>query len=555
MDKDGIYGMIISSFSFYMISIAINTYCDNYLMQNSLRSSHYGNGEKMYSTVQTAILDGIKTMPITVEVDISEGMPMFDMVGNLAPEVREARDRVRTALHNCGIILPPKRITLNLSPGNVRKTGTLFDLPIAVALLLSMGLVQEEYCKNRVFVGELSLMGQILPVAGVLPIVCDGVDSGLEEFIVPAKNQKEASLAQGATCYGFSHLGDLIAFLNGTPYREETGEEEKEKNRSLELDFAEVNGQTFLKRACEVAVSGMHNMLMIGPPGTGKTMVSERIPTIMPALTREEQLELSKIYSVCGLLTEDGHLIESRPFRSPHHTVTRTALTGGGTILKPGEISLSHEGVLFLDELTEFQKSTLEVLRQPLEEHEINLVRLNGRIRYPANFLLLAAMNPCNCGYYPDMQKCRCTPQSRKRYFQRISQPLIDRIDICVEAPPLTYGELTGRSVNEASSTIRARVERCQKIQLERYEKEPFHHNSEIPASKMKIYCALGEKQQKYMENIYESMALTGRTYHKILRVARTLADMDGEEMIRLEHLSEAICYRSINEKYWGREE
>ena len=284
-------------------------------------------------------------------------------------------------------------------------------------------------------------------------------------------------------------------------------------------------------------------------------MIAMRIPSILPPMTLEEQIELSKIYSVCGLFRERESLMEQRPFRNPHHTISEQGLTGGGKEPKPGEISLAHSGVLFLDELIEFRKNTLEVLRQPMEDKEVTIARVNGTYCFPANFVLVAAMNPCNCGYYPDMQKCRCTPQSRKRYFQRISQPLIDRIDICVEAPPLTYGELTGRSVNEASSTIRARVERCQKIQLERYEKEPFHHNSEIPASKMKIYCALGEKQQKYMENIYESMALTGRTYHKILRVARTLADMDGEEMIRLEHLSEAICYRSINEKYWGREE
>ena len=509
----------------------------------------------MYSTVRTSMLCGIHAIPVQVEVDISTGLPAFEMVGYLSSEVREAKERVRTALHNCGVSLPAKRITINLSPGNIRKTGTGFDLPIAVALLYAIGVLEEEDNSNRVFVGELNLNGQVLPVNGILPVVSDGFcEENKNEFVIPMDNLAEGKLVQDAKVYGFSSLESVICYLRD-------GRKEQPKETSFveegkaKVDFAEVNGQPFLRRAAEVAASGMHNLLMVGPPGAGKTMISERLATILPPLTEEEKLELSKIYSVCGMLNNHNALLQQRPFRSPHHTVTRAGITGGGAVPRPGEISLAHHGVLFLDELTDFDKATLEILRQPLEERQIHLTRALTSVCYPADFLLLASMNPCNCGYYPDMQKCRCTPQSRKRYFQRISQPLIDRIDICVEAPPLTYGELTGRSVNEASSTIRARVERCQKIQLERYEKEPFHHNSEIPASKMKIYCALGEKQQKYMENIYESMALTGRTYHKILRVARTLADMDGEEMIRLEHLSEAICYRSINEKYWGREE
>jgi magnesium chelatase family protein len=318
------------------------------------------------------------------------------------------------------------------------------------------------------------------------------------------------------------------------------------------VDFSEVNGQPYLRRAAEIAASGMHNMLMVGPPGAGKTMISERISTILPPLTESEQLEVSKIYSVCGLLREQGCLVEKRPFRSPHHTISSVGLSGGGPRLRPGEISLAHHGVLFLDELTEFAKSTLEILRQPLEEREIHLVRASGSVTYPAEFLLLASMNPCNCGYYPDRNRCRCTEASLRRYFDRVSQPLIDRMDLCVQAPHVSYGELTGVQENEDSATIRARVICCHEIQQRRFADEPFSHNSRIPAGKLHKYCALGEKQQRYMEKMYQKMMLTARTYHKVLRVARTIADLDQSEEIRLSDLQEAVCYRELDARFWG---
>ena len=506
----------------------------------------------MYSKIMTSMLDGIRSIPVQAEVDISIGMPAFDMVGFLASEVREAKERVRTALHNCGIMLPAKRITVNLSPGNVRKCGTGFDLPIAVALLVALGFIPAESCRNRIFTGELNLNGQLLSVRGVLPMVSDGVKNGGKEFIVPAENLKESRLVQQAVVKGFHSLPDVIRYLKDESYEEPViGGKGKEK-RNRPLDFSEVNGQGFLKRAAEIAAAGMHNMLMVGPPGAGKTMISERLSTILPPLTEEEKLEVSKIYSVCGLMGDSDTLLTERPFRSPHHTISAAGLAGGGMYIRPGEVSLAHNGVLFLDELTEFSKSTLEILRQPLEEHQIHLTRATGSVTYPSCFLLLASMNPCNCGYYPDRNKCRCTNASLRKYFDKVSQPLLDRIDICVEAAPVSFEELTVRGQNESSKTIRGRVAACHEIQIRRYRNEDFFHNSRIPASRMEEFCHLGDKQQRYMEDVFKKMELTARSYHKILRVARTIADMDGADEIRISDLMEAVCYRSIGEKYFG---
>lgn len=506
----------------------------------------------MYSTIKTAILEGIQTRQIQVEVDISNGMPVFEMVGHLAPEVREGKERIRTALHSIGVILPAKRITINLAPAHIRKSGTGFDLPIAIAILQSLGLVDKEACEGKLFIGELSLNGQIFPVNGILPVVSDGIQEGIKEFVVSKENENEGRLVKNARIYSFETLQDIMEFLNGKTYVESTYNIEEIASKSCK-DFKDVCGQRFIKRACEVAAAGMHNMLLIGPPGAGKTMISERLATILPPLTEEERFELSKIYSVCGLLNNTHALITERPFRAPHHTITQCGLTGGGAIPKPGEISLAHNGVLFLDELPEFQKSTIEILRQPMEEHVIHLVRSKGNVTYPANFLLLAAMNPCNCGYYPDMNKCRCSDGNLRRYFDRVSQPLLDRMDICVEAPALRYEELTGKeSGGESSQEIQKRVLECHEIQCERFEKEEFSHNSAIPASRLEEFCALGTKEQRYMESVYKKMNLTARTYHKILRVARTIADLEREKRISISHLNEAICYRNVDEKFWG---
>lgn len=508
----------------------------------------------MYSKIKTAILEGIQTRPIQVEVDISNGMPAFDMVGQLSTEVREGKERIRTALHSIGVVLPAKRITVNLSPAQIRKNGTGFDLPIAIGILQSLGLVAEESCREKMFVGELGLNGQILSVNGVLPFISDGVEADIHEFVIPKENENEGRLVKSAKIYAFSHLKDVIDFLNGKPWQQEQTQNIEEFCIEQSKDFSDVCGQQFLKRACEVAAGGMHNLLLVGAPGAGKTMISERLGTILPPMTEKEQLELSKIYSVCGLLKHKTSLMNQRPFRAPHHTITTAGLTGGGKIPKPGEISLAHNGVLFLDELPEFQKSTMEVLRQPLEDHEIRLVRSGMSVTYPANFLLLAAMNPCNCGYFPDMNRCRCSQISLQRYFDRISQPLLDRIDICVAAPSLSFKELTGREKgkSETSQEIQKRVFSCHQIQCDRYKGENFFHNSHIPAARLEEFCHLGKQEEAYMESVYENLSLTARTYHKILRIARTIADLDEKKEINISHLMEAVCYRNIDSRFWG---
>lgn len=509
----------------------------------------------MYSIVATAIVQGIKSVPVYVEADVSDGMPIFEMVGFLSSEVKESKERVRTALRNSGYLLPAKRITINFVPANIRKTGSGFDLPIALSILCAMGIVPEEELKDVFVIGEISLNGEIRPVNGILPMVSEASENGIKICIVPFENQKEASLVTDMQIYAVKNINEVIDILNGETY------EAKKRNAIISgtsqriperiPDFSEINGQRVLKRACETAVSGMHNLLMIGPPGAGKTMAAMRIPTILPPLNIREQMELSKIYSVCGLFANRESLMDVRPFRCPHHTITPQGLAGGGSIPKPGEISLAHKGVLFLDELPEFKKDTLEVLRQPMEEKVARLVRLNGNFEYPADFMLVAAMNPCKCGYYPDMQKCRCNAGSIERYINRISQPLLDRIDICIATTQIPFEELNTESKEETSAQIRERVMEVHERMQFRYQNENFSFNSQIPASKIKEYCKLDAEQESYMEQTYKSLNLTARAYHKILKVARTLADMDHSGGIQMRHLNEAVCYRNVDKKLW----
>lgn len=509
----------------------------------------------MYSKVNAAILHGIDSILISVEADITNGMPTFDMVGFLSSEVREAKERVRSALLNTGYSLPVKRITVNLSPANIRKSGSAFDLPIAVSILSAEGIVSVS--EDTMIIGELGLDGKVHGINGVLPMVLCAKENGLKTVILSEENENEARLVPEIQIAAVKDLKDVISFLNtgNLNKKASTSIHEKEKNakRPPLTDFADIRGQKLLKRACEVAISGMHNILMIGPPGAGKTLIARAIPSILPPMSKEEQLEISKIYSVSGLFSEREMLLDSRPFRNPHHTISEAGLTGGGKVVRPGEISLAHGGVLFLDELPEFSQSTLEVLRQPLEEKSVRLVRASGEYVFPSNFVLVCAMNPCKCGYFPDMTKCRCSRNDVLHYLSKISQPLIDRIDISIEAKPLTFAELDGGKKEESSMEIRKRVVKCHKIESDRYKDEPFHFNSEIPPNKIEKYCALCEKDRIFMEDIFKSMSLTARTYHKILRVARTIADLDGAFNIERKHLMEAICYRSADKKYWEK--
>ena len=505
----------------------------------------------MYSIVSTAIIHGIQSVPISVEADVSDGLPVFEMVGFLASEVQEAKERVRTALKNCGFALPPKHITINFTPANIRKSGSGFDLPVAVAVLTAFGYIRQEMVREYFVAGEVGLNGKVQPVNGILPMVAEAKERGMKKCMVPWKNAGEAALVSDMQVFAVKNLADAVNILNGNGEYFDTPYNIEEMQTGRILDFADVSGQELVKRACETAVSGMHNLLFVGPPGAGKTMIAERIPGILPSLNTKERMELSKIYSVCGLLEHKRGLMQERPFRAPHHTITPQGLAGGGAVPKPGEISLAHKGILFLDELTEFQRETLEILRQPMEEKEVRLVRVNGTYEYPADFILVAAMNPCKCGYYPDMQKCRCTAASIERYINRISQPLLDRIDICVETPQIKFEELNGTKKEECSDTIRARVIEVHAIQKKRYQKEDFQFNSQIPAARIAEYCALSKDQEKYMKKIYKQLNLTARSYHKILKVARTLADMDGTENILDAHLNEAVCYRNIDKRFW----
>ena len=507
----------------------------------------------MYSVINTATIYGIDSKLISVEADISEGMPIFEMVGYLSSEVKEAKERVRSALKNAGYPLPIKRITVNFLPASIKKTGAGFDLPIAVAILSAIGIIECEMLSSICICGEIGLDGKIQPINGVLSMAIEAKKNGLKIIIVPQNNIVEASLVKDIVCIGVENLTQVIDILNNQDFKQSEIGQNTDDAMDLEYqyDFSMINGQQALRRACEVAISGMHNLLMVGPPGAGKSMIAKCIPSILPPMDSEEQLELSKIYSVCGMFDERHGLIKTRPFRSPHHTVSPQGLVGGGHTPHPGEISLAHRGVLFLDELTEFNKSTLEILRQPLEDKQVHISRAAGSFTYPADFVLTAAMNPCSCGYYPDLNRCHCTRQSIQRYLARISQPLLDRIDICIEAPTLNYNQIVDRQSNECSKDIRKRIIRCHELQKERYKDFDIKFNSQIPSNLMDKFCELSEKERRYMEEMYEKYSLTARTYHKVLRVARTIADMEFSEDINLIHLQEALCYRGFDKRYW----
>lgn len=505
----------------------------------------------MFSTITSGAVRGIHSCLIQVEVDVSQGLPCFQIVGLPGSEVREARERVKVALKNVGIHLPPVCININLSPADIHKSGTMFDLPVAIGIMTALSKLEQGTVKDTLLIGELGLSGELKPVKGVLPIVREAAERGIKRCILPGANAWEGALVDRVESIGVSDLQETIDVLTGVregrrgEQVQAVSQDEGEPTDGKE-DFADMNGQAGLKRAAEVAAAGFHHLLVVGTPGSGKTMLARRIPTILPPLSREESLEVSSIYSISGLLHSVGSLKTERPFLNPHHTITGQALAGGGRVPTPGVVSLAHRGVLFLDELPEFKRETLDILRQPLEDKKVQIARNSGTYIYPADFMLVGAMNPCPCGYYPDMERCRCTPGEVRRYLRRVSGPILDRIDICVTAMPVEFQDIARRAVQESSAQIRERVMRAREIQSGRFGDSGLRFNADMRAADVERYCELGERERVFMERMFTSMQMSARGYHRILRVARTIADLAGCERIGEEHLAEAICYRQM---------